>query len=239
MTEAWEELARLGRELGGQVTRAFAEVFPAVEVPVTRKTVGERMREMEREIEILTESRDRLQDSNNRLAARIAELVQTNRESERQFQGKVVELADEWDARVTAETNLRCAEEELTQLRRVHHEMVNGQREKPVGLSEILLRMNEVITAHAERLSPTSGTARTVDIRRRMLAKYSVAHDMEHLDDGYLLLAAQALVTGEYGMWPWGSERFNRVQADGTQLPTAAALIIAHYDAAQAGGAIA
>jgi uncharacterized protein YoxC len=108
--------------------------------------------------------------------------------------------------------------EELAQLRITHHDWVNGNHEKPVGLSETIQRINDVVTMQIEALSPTSGTGKTVDIRRRMLAKYPIAHDVEHLADEYLIKRAMNSIERE----------------EGEGLLEAAALLIAHYDALQA-----
>lgn len=126
-----------------------------------------------------------------------AELIELRTRNERQF------------------ADLTTTRQELTKLSNTHHEWVNGQRQKPPSLNDLMTKMNDVIVAQMEMLSPTSGTYKAVDIRRRMLAKYSVEHDAAQLPDEYLINRAL--------------DAIGRREPEG--LLEAAALLIAHYDA--------
>lgn len=143
----------------------------------------------------------------------------------------------------TLRTHLTAASEEnerlrreLTDLRNTHHEWVNGQHPKQPTLSESIQRINDVVTMQIETMSPTSGTGRTVDIRRRQLAKYPISHDVEHLTDGTLGQAIRALVNLNRREWPWSQEMWQDILESGDAYCHAAALLIAKHDATREAG---
>lgn len=222
-------------ELGDAAITYVTKTFPVVKVTVP-KTAGDRMQEMEWEIAGLQKHRDELIFTIGEWEQRweririllVAYGLAIDDDTPEDHVQKLTDaladramLRDRTRSQETAIERLRNdltnTWQELTNLRNTHHEWVNGQREKPLGLSETIQRMNDVITQQIETMSPTSGTGKVVDIRRRRLAEHTIREDVERLDDESLIKQAIEQIEQEDPEW----------------LLEAAALLIAHYDAMQ------
>ncbi len=199
--------ATMGELADGLSEAVFGEKVPR---DPQRESVHARMRVQQLEGE-LTRAKDEIHDRQvniERLEAERDAALDTAREANREITKRDTRIAE--------------LEAQLAQV-------------NPVDLSAMMQRMNEVVVAQIE-LVQGAGTSvgRVVDIRRLQLAKYTVDHDLEHVQNGDLLRAAVSLIRGHYATWPWGETQFRNILESGERWLHAAALLCAAQDAADA-----
>lgn len=250
MLERKHAAERLANEEGQAKERAELELAEVTKERDGHRADAHELEAEEAEVNALLDDDD-MPLKGERLSKRIRALllefgtVEQERNKLRQVLDQVSNIAGFSGTAVERVTSLQAERNRFqqehanaTRLLNEQSEAIRNAQPKPLGLSELLQQMNDVITAQIDAVGNGSTLAKAANIRRLQVAEYGLNHDRDH---GWSVLAqaATALQMRRQEDWPWDSvEQWNKLAV----LPLhercahAAALLCAAGDVAKTEG---